>query len=124
MKPTQSAPKIRPGQRRPYRKGTRRQVCGRIRAVAELLRLGARKMEIHRLIKSRFRVEWRQCDRYIATALTPDILTITPSEMVRTWLTRARARALGLQKVRLNVWQMLPKPPPRRGGKSPHSPFT
>lgn len=64
---------IRPGQRRPYRKGTRRQIRGRIRAMAELPRQGAGKMEIHRIVRKRFNVEWRQCDRYIS------------------WLTRARA---------------------------------
>ena len=61
-------PVIRSGQLRPYLKGNRRQIHRRIIVVADLLRQGARKMEIHRLIKRRFKVEWRQCDRYIATA--------------------------------------------------------
>jgi hypothetical protein len=104
MKPSQSAPKIRPGQRRPYRKGTRRQIRDRIRAVAGLLRLGAHKMEIHRIIKRRFKVAWRQCDRYIAAALMQDKTLTTPSQTERKWLTRARARALGVKKLRRFVW--------------------
>ncbi len=68
MKTFQKEPVIRSGQRRPYHKGTHRQIRRRIRVVAELLRLGARKWEIHRIIKKRFAVQWRQCDRYIATA--------------------------------------------------------
>ena len=104
MKQPFSQPQIRPGQRRPYRKGTRRQIRGRIRAVAALIRLGAYKMEIHRSIKRRFKVEWRQCDRYIAAALVQDKTLTTPSETERTWLTRARARALGVKKLRRFVW--------------------
>ena len=114
MNKNQYQPKIRPYQRRPYRKGTRRQIRGRIRAVAELLCLGARKMEIHRATKIRFRIEWRQCDRYITAALKNGLKGIIPGELQRTWLARARARALGLKKPHQNVWQMLPKPPARK----------
>jgi hypothetical protein len=75
---------IRPGQRRPYRKGTRRQIRGRIRAVAEMLRLGSRKMEIHRIIKRRFKVAWRQCDRYIATARAQETPLASSAEPMTT----------------------------------------
>ena len=58
-------PVIRPGQRHPYRKGTRREIDERRGFVARLLASGARKMEIHRAVQTRFGVHWRQCDRYI-----------------------------------------------------------
>jgi hypothetical protein len=61
-------PFTRAGQRVPYAKATRRQIRARIRVITELLRRGIRKIEIHRIVKRRFGVQWRQCDRYIAAA--------------------------------------------------------
>jgi hypothetical protein len=57
---------IRPGQRHFYRKGTQAQIDQRRGFVARMLASGARKMEIHRAVRQRFNVQWRQCDRYIA----------------------------------------------------------
>ena len=57
---------IRPGQYKPYVKATRRQIDERIGYVARLLRVGRTKTQIHRAVRARFNVEWRQCDRYIA----------------------------------------------------------
>ena len=68
MSDTKKQPVIRAGQCKPYRKGTRPQINKRIREVAKLLRRGTRKMAIHRIMKTRFNVEWRQTDRYIAAA--------------------------------------------------------
>jgi hypothetical protein len=65
---------IRPGQRVPYRKGTQAEIDQRRGFVARMLDIGANKMQIHRLVRDKFNIEWRQCDRYIA------------------WLTRTHAR--------------------------------
>ncbi len=62
---TTKAPVIRPGQRRPYIKGTRTQIDQRRGFVARMLANGATKTEIHRAVRENFNVEWRQCDRYI-----------------------------------------------------------
>jgi hypothetical protein len=70
---TKNSPVIRPGQRKPYAKATHQQIDERIGFVSRLLRAGNTKMQIHRAVRSRFNVEWRQCDRYIS------------------WLTRPRA---------------------------------
>jgi hypothetical protein len=59
-------PTIRPGQYKPYVKATRRQIDERVGFVARLLRAGRTKTQIHRAVKARFGVEWRQCDRYIS----------------------------------------------------------
>jgi hypothetical protein len=59
---------IRPGQRTPYRKGTRGQVEERTQAAGLLLFLGLSKTAIHRLFREKFNVQWRQCDRYLAGA--------------------------------------------------------
>ncbi len=67
------SPIIRPGQRKPYIKGTQRQIDERRGFVARLLANGATKTEIHRAVRKRFDIEWRQADRYLA------------------WLARARA---------------------------------
>ena len=66
--PTITLPVIRPGQRVPYRKGTRQQIEARTQAAALLLFLGLSKTAIHRLFREKFGVEWRQCDRYLARA--------------------------------------------------------
>ena len=56
---------IRPGQRVPYQKGTQAQIDQRRGFVARMLNNGATKTEIHRAVRQRFNIEWRQCDRYI-----------------------------------------------------------
>jgi len=57
---------VRSGQRHAYRKGTRQQIDERRGFVARMLADGASKTEIHRAVRERFNVQWRQCDRYIA----------------------------------------------------------
>jgi hypothetical protein len=59
-------PIIRTGQRKPYVKGTSAQIDERRGYVARLLAKGLTKTQIHRAVRQRFNVEWRQCDRYIA----------------------------------------------------------
>jgi hypothetical protein len=61
---------IRPGQRHPYRKGTQAQIDERIGFVLRLLAAGARKMEIHRAVRQRFNIQWRQVDRYLQQVFT------------------------------------------------------
>ena len=69
-------PTIRPGQRKPYVKATRQQIDERMRSSSlRLLRAGATKTEIHRAVREKFGVEWRQCDRDLS------------------WLTRSRTLA-------------------------------
>ena len=62
---TKNPPVTRPGQRKPYVKATRQQIDERRGYVARLLDAGATKTEIHRAVRQRFNIEWRQCDRYI-----------------------------------------------------------
>ncbi|HAO78571.1 MAG TPA: hypothetical protein DCQ92_06260 [Verrucomicrobia subdivision 3 bacterium] len=69
MKPIKP-PTIRPGQRRPYVKGTQAQIDQRRGFVARMLDAGATKTEIHSAVRQRFNVEWRQCDRYVDFAAT------------------------------------------------------
>ena len=59
-------PVIRPGQRRPYVKGTLAQIDQRRGFVARMLDAGATKTQIHSAVRQRFKIEWRQCDRYIS----------------------------------------------------------
>jgi hypothetical protein len=68
-------PIIRRGQRKPYFKGTRRQVEDRVQAAALLVFCGLSKCEIHAVFRERFGVAWRQTDRYLARARTRDGLT-------------------------------------------------
>jgi hypothetical protein len=69
-----NSPIIRPGQRKPYVKATREQIDERRGYVARLLDAGATKTEIHRAVRQRFNIEWRQCDRYIAWLTKADAL--------------------------------------------------
>lgn len=57
---------IRPGQRKPYRKGTHAQIDQRRGHVARMLANGATKTAIHRAIRKKFNREWRTSDRDIA----------------------------------------------------------
>ena len=65
---TKKQPVVRPGQRQPYVKGTRRQIEERTQAAALLLFFGLGRTVIHRLFREKFGVEWRQTDRYMARA--------------------------------------------------------
>lgn len=65
MTPHQAQSIIRPGQRVPYRKGSRKEVTQRRNRIARMLARGARKMEIHRRIKKQFNRQWRTVDRDI-----------------------------------------------------------
>jgi ribosomal protein L23 len=62
---------IRPGQFKPYSKGTMSQIDERRGFVARMLFAGATKAQIHRAVRARFNVEWRQCDRYISWLAHP-----------------------------------------------------
>ncbi|MGB7768659.1 MAG: hypothetical protein WBN22_07375 [Verrucomicrobiia bacterium] len=66
MRDTKKPPIIRPGQRKSYVKATRQQTDERRGFVARMLRAGKTKSQIHRAVREKFGVEWRQCDRYIA----------------------------------------------------------
>ncbi len=77
-------PTIRPGQRKPYVKGTQAQINERVGYVARLLGAGKTKTKIHRAIRKKFAVEWRQTDRYIAL--------ITRAKEPRLHGSRARTR--------------------------------
>jgi hypothetical protein len=57
---------IRPGQRHYYRKGSQGEIDQRRGFVARMLDAGATKTEIHRAVRDKFNVQWRQCDRYIS----------------------------------------------------------
>ena len=57
---------IRPGQRHYYCKGSQGEIDQRRGFVARMLDAGATKTEIHRAVRDKFNVQWRQCDRYIA----------------------------------------------------------
>ena len=57
---------IRPGQRHYYCKGSQGEIDQRRGFVARMLDAGATKTEIHRAVRDKFNVQWRQCDRYIS----------------------------------------------------------
>ena len=59
-------PTTRRGQRHAYHKATQSQIDERHGYVARLLRAGKTKSQLHRAVREKFGVEWRQCDRYIA----------------------------------------------------------
>jgi hypothetical protein len=63
---------IRRGQRVPYRKGTQAQIDERRGFVARLLVKGLTKTQIHRAVRERFNIQWRQCDRYLAFVASPN----------------------------------------------------
>jgi hypothetical protein len=65
---TPQRPIVRPGQRKPYRKATRREVRQRLNAAAALEHWCSEKSEIHWFFQFVFGVESRQADRYIARA--------------------------------------------------------
>ena len=74
---------IRPGQKHFYSKGTRAQIDQRRGFVARMLASGARKMEIHRAVREKFNVQWRQCDRYLAFVTGTNTRTDTRLARVR-----------------------------------------
>lgn len=61
-------PVVRKGQHKPYFKGTRKQIEQRIEAAGLLSSCGFKKTQIHRVFRERYKVEWRQTDRYMALA--------------------------------------------------------
>ena len=65
---TRQQPIIRPGQRKPYRKATRKEVRQRLNAAAALEYWYHEKSEIHWFFQFVFGVESRQADRYISHA--------------------------------------------------------
>lgn len=75
MNDTNKQPVIRPGQTHAYRKGTRQQIDERIGYVARLFHDGRSRFQIHRAVRAKFNVEWRQCDRYITWLTRPRTLT-------------------------------------------------
>lgn len=62
---THKPPIIRPGQCHAYHKGNQREIDERIGCVARLLQAGTRRSKIHRVVREKFSIEWRQCDRYV-----------------------------------------------------------
>jgi hypothetical protein len=65
-------PIIRPGQKKGYTKATPQQIEHRVESATLLLFLGLSKSEIHQVFREFYRVEWRQCDRYMALARARD----------------------------------------------------
>jgi hypothetical protein len=63
---TTKQPIIRPGQRTPYVKGTKQQIQERIEYLARLIARDNTKGGIHRAMKEKFGIGWRQCERYRA----------------------------------------------------------
>ena len=57
---------IRPGQRHFYRKGSQSEIDQRRGFVARMLDAGETKTQIHRAVRDKFNIQWRQTDRYIA----------------------------------------------------------
>ena len=57
---------IRPGQRHFYRKGSQSEIDQRRGFVARMLDAGATKTQIHHAVREKFKICWRQCDRYLA----------------------------------------------------------
>ncbi len=59
-------PITRPGQFHAYHKGTQAQIDQRRGFIARMMRAGKTKSQIHRAVREKFGIEWRQCDRAIA----------------------------------------------------------
>ncbi len=77
---------IRHGQRHYYRKGSQSEIDQRRGYVARMLDAGATKTEIHRAVRDKFNVQWRQCDRYIAFVTGTNTGTDTRLARVRAGL--------------------------------------
>ena len=65
---TTKHPIIRPGQRKPYAKATRKEIGQRLKAAAALEYWGFEKSDLYWFFQHVFGVESRQTDRYIAHA--------------------------------------------------------
>ena len=63
-------PIVRRGQKTPYVRGSQAQRDERVGFVARLLAAGARKMQLHRAVRQRFNIQWRQCDRYLELVIS------------------------------------------------------
>jgi hypothetical protein len=68
MRNENKQPIVRPGQRKPYVKATRKEVRQRLNAAAALEYWYYEKSEIHWFFQFVFGVESRQTDRYLARA--------------------------------------------------------
>jgi hypothetical protein len=66
MRNKNKQPIVRPGQRKPYVKATRREIEQRLKAAAQLESNGWERSEICWFLSEVFGVEWRQAQRYIA----------------------------------------------------------
>ena len=63
-------PIIRPGQRNPYRKGTKAQIAERIGYCVQLVALGLTKTQIVRAVRNHYGVQYRQIFRYLDLVYT------------------------------------------------------
>lgn len=63
-------PIIRPRQATPYKKATRQQIAERVQYVARLIARDNTNGGIHRAMKEKFGIGWRQCERYMARVRT------------------------------------------------------
>ena len=57
---------IRRGQKHFYRKGSQSEIDQRRGYVARMLAAGKTKTQIHRAVREKFKICWRQTDRYLA----------------------------------------------------------
>jgi hypothetical protein len=78
-------PVIRRGQRVPYRKGTQAQIDERVGYCVRLLAFDLTKTQIHRAVRKRFNIQYRQAARYLD-------LIYRGGKLVDRWHARARAR--------------------------------
>jgi hypothetical protein len=72
MRRKNAHPIIRPGQRKPYTKATRREIEQRRKAAALFDYWGWEKSDILWFFQEVFGVEWRQAGRYLRHARTRD----------------------------------------------------
>jgi hypothetical protein len=61
-------PTIRPGQKKEFHKTTQEEINKRVGEVESMLVRRMRKSQIHEFMRIKHNVEWRQTDRYMATA--------------------------------------------------------
>ena len=85
MKKNQYQLTIRPGQRVPYRKGSRQEILKRRKLVAQMIILKAKKMIMHQIIMLHFNRQWRTTDRDIQF-----VTRMGPKEFLESLNARAR----------------------------------
>ena len=66
--PKQNKPTVRHGQKKEFHKTTQEEINKRIGEVESMLVRRMRKSQIHEFMRIKHNVEWRQTDRYMATA--------------------------------------------------------